>query len=400
VNRSPAESDERGFPAVQLPPEIVEIARRLEDAGYETWAVGGALRDQLLGEDRGDVDLATAAPPEAVRRLFRHTVPVGIEHGTVGVLDPSRRLHEVTTFRRDVRTDGRHAVVEFGASLEEDLARRDFTINAIAYHPIRQQWADPFHGFADLREGVVRAVGSPARRFQEDYLRVLRAIRFAARFDFEIEPVTWAAAVAAAPGLRGLSAERVRDEWFKSLRTARTLHRLVRLWHEVGAAAFWLPELRPAWPGVEVPREERDPVVLTALACASPAGVLHRLRCSGDELSRAEALQRGPAEPASADEVAVRRWLAAVGEAAADHVLLFRYRGEEPDWLPVVRRVRERGDPVSRAGLAITGHDLMASGIPAGPEMGRVLDRLLDAVLADPSLNTRERLLELTRSLQ
>ena len=167
-------AEARDFPAsLALPAEVVEIAATLERAGYETWAVGGALRDMLLGEGESDVDLATAAPPETVQSLFRHTVAVGISHGTVGVLDRHRRLHEVTTFRRDVETDGRHAVVSYGVSLQEDLARRDFTINAIAYHPIRHEWADPFGGREDLGRGVVRAVGVAVDRFREDYLRIL-----------------------------------------------------------------------------------------------------------------------------------------------------------------------------------------------------------------------------------
>src|SRR5690606_4324055 len=136
----------------------------LEDAGHATWCVGGAVRDALLGIPHLDWDLATAATPREVQRLFRRTVPVGIEFGTVGVLDGAGRLHEVTTFRRDVRTDGRHAVVEFGASLDEDLARRDLTINAIAYSPSRRVLHDPFGGRDDLANRVVRAVGDPEAR--------------------------------------------------------------------------------------------------------------------------------------------------------------------------------------------------------------------------------------------
>ena len=125
------------------PPAVCTIVERLEKAGHEAWCVGGAVRDALLGYDHLDWDIATSARPEQVRRIFRRTVPVGIEFGTIGVLDPGGVLHEVTTFRRDVRTDGRHAVVEFGVSLDDDLARRDFTINAIAYSPTRRELRDP-----------------------------------------------------------------------------------------------------------------------------------------------------------------------------------------------------------------------------------------------------------------
>lgn len=148
------------------------------------------MRDALLGLAHLDWDLATSATPQEVRRLFKRTVPVGIEFGTIGVLDRDGRMHEVTTFRHDVRTDGRHAEVEFGASLDEDLARRDFTINAIAYDPIARVLRDPFGGQADLQRRIVRAVGEADERMREDRLRALRAIRFAARFDFVIEEAT------------------------------------------------------------------------------------------------------------------------------------------------------------------------------------------------------------------
>src|ERR1700749_2055734 len=141
------------------PPAIVEITRVLEEAGYEAWCVGGAVRDALLGIRNLDWDLATSATPQQVRKLFRRTVPVGIEFGTIGVLDDHNVMHEVTTFRHDVETDGRHAVVKFGASLDDDLARRDFTVNAIAYSPTRDEIRDPFGGQHDLRAKVLRAVG-------------------------------------------------------------------------------------------------------------------------------------------------------------------------------------------------------------------------------------------------
>ena len=388
-------------PTVPVPQEVLEIVRVLEGAGHETWCVGGALRDFLLGDTNWDLpDLATSARPEEVQRLFRRTAPIGVEHGTVGVIDRRRVMHEVTTFRRDVRTDGRHAVVEYGASLDEDLARRDFTINAIAYHPLRHEWRDPHGGERDLRASVVRAVGDPAARFREDYLRILRALRFAARFGFGIERATWDAAREAAGGLGRLSAERVRDEWFKGVRTAGELSTLVRLWHESGAAAAWLPGLHP--PGDGVPSSAlspppRDPVLVTALLASDPADMLRRLRASNAEVARAEALASAPPEPPGPDEVAVRRWLAAVGAAADDLVALYRLRhGADAPWLATMRLVRERGDPLTRGSLALSGRELEAIGI-RGREVGETLAALLDRVLEDPSANTRERLLELAR---
>ncbi|HKP28167.1 MAG TPA: CCA tRNA nucleotidyltransferase [Gemmatimonadales bacterium] len=384
------------FPELQLSDEVVGIVETLEKAGFETWAVGGALRDRLLGLEHPDVDIATAATPDHVLQLFKRTVPVGVEHGTVGVLGKSGRLYEVTTFRRDVRTDGRHAEVEFGVSLVDDLARRDFTINALAYHPIRQEWQDPFDGRGDLKAGVVRAVGDPAARFREDYLRILRAIRFAARFGFSIEAETWAAAVDAAPGLSGLSAERVRDEWFKGLRTARSIPGLIRLWREVGAAGVWLPELETAWQYADP--EIRDPVVLTSVVVRNPADVLLRLRASNDEINRARAITRNPAAPGSQGGVGARRWLATVGGAADDLLLAARYReGKDPSWAGEVAGVRARGEATARSALAITGDDLMAMGLAAGPALGATLDRLLEAVIIDPGLNHKDKLLELAR---
>src|SRR5437899_7268887 len=233
------------FPSrLPIPDEVLRIAKKLEDAGYETWCVGGAIRDNLLGLENHYFDLTTAAPPDQVRRLFRRTVPVGIEHGTVAVLDGGGTPHEVTTFRKDVRTDGRHAEVEFGVSLMDDLARRDFTINAIAYHPLRHEWTDPFKGAEDLDKKLIRSVGDPNWRFQEDYLRILRGLRFSARFEFRIHGRTLEAAKANAQGLSMLSAERVRDEWFKGILTAKRVSKLVTLWRDIGAARIWLPELK------------------------------------------------------------------------------------------------------------------------------------------------------------
>ncbi len=366
--------------------------------------MGGAVRDTLLGDAQIDFDLATSATPDQVQALFPRTVAVGIKYGTVGVLDRERMLHEVTTFRHDVRTDGRHAEVAYGVSLEEDLARRDFTVNAIAYHPLREEWRDPFGGADDLERRHLRAVGDPAARFREDYLRVLRALRFAARLDFAIEPATWDAARAAASGLDQLSAERVRDEWIKGLATTRSLRRLLSLWRKSGAAAVWLPQLRSveefeAWNGPDTPGR-RDPVVLTAAVCHDPVTVLTRLRMSNSDLARATALVAGPPVPAGRTNRDVRRWLAAVNGAADDLADLWQLRHGQPfPWGAEVEAVRSAGSPLRRADLAVSGQDLMAAGVPAGPAVGQVLERLLALVVDDPTLNARATLLERAREL-
>src|ERR1700737_775094 len=191
------------------PPEHVrKMAATLESAGFETWCVGGAVRDALLGHPHLDWDLATAAKPQDVQKLFRRTVPVGIEFGTLGVLDADGVMHEVTTFRKDVQTDGRHAVVEFGVSLDDDLARRDFTVNAIAYSPKTDEIRDPYEGRNDIKRKIIRAVGDPRERIREDRLRALPAIRFRGGLGFEIDPATWDAIVESAPEMTRLSAER------------------------------------------------------------------------------------------------------------------------------------------------------------------------------------------------
>jgi tRNA nucleotidyltransferase (CCA-adding enzyme) len=392
------------FPSIEIPEPILEIARKLEAAGFEAWCVGGNLRDALLEHPHSDYDIATSATPQQVQKIFPRTVEVGIKYGTVGVLDRDRQLHEVTTFRQDVATDGRHAVVAYGVTLEEDLARRDFTINALAYHPLRHEWRDPFDGAGDLANHLVRAVGDPAQRFREDKLRILRALRFAARFDFTIDPVTWEAARAAAPGLTGLSAERVRDEWFKSLRTARSVTRLLMLWVRVGAARVWVPELefagasQKAFP--DPPLGERDPVLLTALVGPNPATVLRRLKASNAEIGRAAGLEKGPGEPPALDQLSVRRWLADVGPAAGDLSALWALRhGGPAPWSAAMTEVRRRGDPLTRADLAITGADLQELGIQ-GARIGETLAALRDRVLDDPTLNTRESLLAIAREIR
>ncbi|HTS87537.1 MAG TPA: CCA tRNA nucleotidyltransferase [Gemmatimonadales bacterium] len=410
------------FPTrLDIPEDVLEIARVLEGAGYEAWCVGGAVRDTLLGEPNTDYDVATSATPEVVKQLFRSTVPVGERFGTVAVRT-RRRLHEVTTFRRDVTTDGRHAEVAYGVSLDEDLARRDFTINAIAHHPLRHEWRDPFGGARDLAAKLIRAVGEPALRFREDYLRILRGLRFAARFGFEIDPATWTAMRECVGGLAQLSAERVQQEWFKGLRSARRLDRLIELWITSGAAAVWLPELAAAAPPAPHPDATsrtpartvalskllsltageipRDPVLLTSLLTIDPVAALIRLKASNAEIARAAALVTGPAEPESLSPLGVRRWMAAVGEAADDLAQLWRLRhGAQPLWEPVMRGIRERGEPLTRRQLAVTGQDLREIGIPPGPRIGAILERLLARVVDDPSLNTRETLLAEARSL-
>src|SRR3989454_9884332 len=396
-------ADRMNFPdRLPIPDEVLQIAQRLESAGYETWCVGGAIRDTLLGLENHDFDLTTAAPPEEVRRLFKRTVPVGIEHGTVAVLDARGRPHEVTTFRRDIKTDGRHAVVEFGVSLMDDLARRDFTINAIAYHPIRHEWRDPFHGADDLEHKLIRSVGDANWRFQEDYLRILRALRFSARFDFRIQPRTLEAAKANVQRFAQLSAERVRDEWFKGIATAKRVSKLLVLWIDIGAARIWLPEI----PGSgkretgNVDKLPRDPVLVTAYLAWDPASVLTRLKSSNKDIERARAIGEWRDKyPDPRHLPDVRKWLSQVGEYADDLLALLpgvavsRFPFPVSRLPKVVESIRAAKDPLAVKDLAVKGDDLLAAGGRPGPEVGQTLERLLAEVLEDPARNTRDYLL-------
>lgn len=413
---------------------VVEIAGRLEQAGFETWCVGGAVRDALLGETHLDWDLATAARPEQVRSLFKRTVPVGIEFGTVGVFDRAGVMHEVTTFRRDVNTDGRHAVVEFGASLDEDLARRDFTVNAIAYSPSSHRLHDPFGGRADLERRRIRAVGIAEDRMREDRLRALRAIRFAARFGFTIDDETWWAIVASAPHLGRLSAERVKQEIEKTMEQVASPGLAFALWQRSGALESLVPALAPLSPVAlatldRIPRPsarhpERTMNRLAALFLdlgGRQAGRTARaLRFSNNDADWIGAIAarweelggemtRALTAPTPPDDARVRVWVATIGRsrvagflrvAAARWSALRESEGasvSEARVRSLYRRAVRSAfrDPVDVRDLAIDGNDLVDAGIPPGPPVGKILRALLERVLVDPSLNKRDIVLAL-----
>lgn len=417
------------MPILNPPAPVLEIARTLEEGGFEAWCVGGAVRDALLGHPHLDWDLATAATPDEVRALFgkRRTIPVGIQFGTVGVLDKHGTLHEVTTFRRDVRTDGRHAEVEFGASLEEDLSRRDFTINAIAYSPSRDELRDPFEGRADLSRGLVRAVGEPDARMREDRLRALRAIRFAARFRFAIEPATLAAVERSAPFMGRLSAERVKQELEKTMEQVKCPARALALWKSTGVLATVIPALaqidapsiaaldflaQPTLPSRPYRGSMRVAVLFAELGGAEASRALSALRFSRAEARRVAAIAgtwraightmaRVVVNGETPGDADVRRWVAAIGRldvAPFMRVAVALWRARHGD--DAIRaRVRSlyrrmvivaRRDPIAIADLAVDGDDLRIAGIPPGPMVGKILHALLDAVLDDPSNNTRD----------
>ena len=436
-------------PTLNPPATVRRIAERLEEAGFETWCVGGAVRDALLGHPHLDWDLATAARPEQVQKLFKRTKPVGIEFGTIGVIDINNVMHEVTTFRRDVNTDGRHAIVEFGASLDEDLARRDYTINAIAYSPKLEELRDPYNGRKDLEKKVIRAVGDPWDRMREDRLRALRAIRFASRFGFEIDASTWAAIVDSASHLSRLSAERVKQEIEKTMDQVRFPSQAFAKWRDSGALAVLIPSLahvtdrqlrpldhlrRPILAG----RPGRRILRIAALFAAAPgvtvrktlkdlrfsnsetewvAILIERWQQLGPSMTRAlldieEAYARDPWGDRTPPSSVLRKWAASAGRTRLAPLLRLadafwwaaRENGQPAPYKQTVAATYKRAvkiaykDAIELADLAIDGTDLAKLGI-AGPQVGVTLRRLLEAVINDPGQNARDRLLKLANEL-
>lgn len=419
------------MPDLDPPEGFRAIADRLESAGFEAWGVGGAIRDALLGVERADWDIATDARPDQVQGLFRRTVPLGIEHGTVGVISPDGAMYEVTTFRRDVATDGRHAVVEFADSIDEDLSRRDFTINAVAWRPATGEIRDPHGGREDLDQRILRAVGNPAERFAEDYLRVLRGLRFAGRYSLEIDPATRAELETAVSGLGRLSAERVREELLKGL-AGPGAGEILALYADTGSFETWYPELSsvaredPRWAStlaaIDAIPPHRSSLRLVRLLLSLPrdedpdgtraSELLDRLKFSNAETRRAAHLWReylplvSPADSAAR----IREWLSEVGvEHARDlfrlHIAVARAAGaseSERALLHVWRRVHEElvsGAPISLADLAVDGNDLLELGLPSGPLVGLMLEELSAQVIEDPSRNERDTLLAEAREL-
>lgn len=427
------------MPSLSPPGPVLEIAKRLESEGFQTWCVGGAVRDALLGHPHLDWDLATAATPQQVRRLFPRTIPVGIEFGTVGVLDKHGMMHEVTTFRRDVETDGRHAVVTFGATIDEDLARRDFTMNAIAYHPASRRLHDPFHGQQDLERGVIRAVGEPNERMREDRLRALRAIRFAARFGFEIDPATWRAIVESAPHLDRLSAERVKQELEKTMEQVPCPGRAVELWRQSGALRFLLPALEhissltlqtldqlPRATGKRASQRKmiRLAALLSELSPKEAERTATRLRFSNQQIAWIRAvvehanivhagITNGVVSGESVSPARIRQWIATAGRTRVPSVLRLvsarlaaqRKAGERVASAEAVHSLYRQAvrsafrDPVELGDLAVGGDELRTVGVAEGPEMGWILHRLLDVVLEDPRRNTVDELQRLAAEL-
>ena len=435
---------------MEIPSKVEFIINTLEDAGYEAYAVGGCIRDTLLLRKPNDWDITTSAKPEQVKALFRRTVDTGLVHGTVTVM-LEKEGFEITTYRVDGEyEDGRHPKeVSFTASLAEDLKRRDFTINAMAYNPGRGL-VDLFGGQKDLENKIIRCVGDPLERFTEDALRIMRAVRFSAQLGFTLEEKTKKALSVLAPNLKHVSAERIQVELVKLLVSPHPDY--LRIAYETGITKEFLPEFDRCMetpqntphhcytvgehilhsllyvPGDKVLRltmllhDIGKPVVRTTdetgtdhFKTHAQAGekmgkdILQRLKFDNDTINKVCRLIRWHDLRPGPSPKAVRKAVNTIGEdlfpmwmevqyadnkAKSDYLQaekIARQEGVRKTWEQIV----EEGQCVSLKTLAVTGKDLIQAGMEPGKEMGMVLQSLLEKVLEDPTLNQKETLLAL-----
>ncbi|MFO8065735.1 MAG: CCA tRNA nucleotidyltransferase [Spirochaetota bacterium] len=438
-------------------PRIVdEFAKHFHSAGYRCFLVGGALRNIAMKLRPTDFDIATDARPQEVKRLFRRVIPTGIQHGTVTVLFKDKQF-EVTTFRTEsTYSDSRRPdAVAFSDSIEEDLSRRDFTVNGMALDLISREFFDPHGGMTDLKAKLIRAIGEPADRFREDGLRVMRAVRFATQLGFHIEARTRSALSEALGALEKVSAERIRDELVKIIESPHPSGGLLTM-QEVGIMRLILPELSAC---EQVPQGEgvnENVLTHSIYACEGApaeslnlrlAALLHdvgkvdtyetdeegmrfhghenvsadhakriltRLRFSRavvDEVSHLIRYHMFHYDPTSWTDATVRRFISRLGADHVDDVLLLRRadsygKAGKPvrdrrldEFRRHIDEVLSRQSAMSVRDLAVNGNDLHEYvGIPKGPEMGQTLAFLLESVLQDPQQNTREQLLEIARN--
>ncbi len=394
-----------------LPDSVKRIIGVLEENGYEAYAVGGCVRDSLLGKQPKDWDITTSAKPDQVKALFHRTIDTGIEHGTVTVM-MHHEGYEVTTYRIDGKyEDGRHPKeVIFTPSLEEDLKRRDFTINAMAYSD-RTGIVDKFHGVEDLQSHIIRCVGVAKERFTEDALRILRAVRFSAALDFSIEEETLQALTELAPNLRKISRERIQAE----------LEKLLMSDHPERAELLFftgiIPEIFDGCPQVTAQESLAD---MLAQLCRSPKqhyvrwslflgglayeGVLKSLKFDNKTIRICEKYHAYRQEKLCADKSAIRHLAVNIGSDIFFDYLDFRQAvgNEDPQVLEQVRRLYQEivddGDALSLKELAVNGKLLAECGVAPGAEMGRILNELFDLVLTDAGLNEKEILLKIISS--
>jgi tRNA nucleotidyltransferase (CCA-adding enzyme) len=439
------------FDLAHVPKDVFGICNKLRAAGKRSWIVGGCVRDSLLGKPVADWDVATDARPDELMRVFPRAIPTGLQHGTVTLVLGGHH-YEVTTLRGEAAySDGRRPdAVHFVEEIVSDLERRDFTINAMAVDPETGDLIDPFGGRQDLAKKSIRAVGRAVERFSEDGLRVLRAARFSATLEFELEASTFAAIEPTLGTFRRVSAERVRDEWVKTMK-ARRPSRAFEVMRASGILGVTCPELlegvgmeQNKWHAYDVWRHGMecmdacagDPVLRIAallhdvgkprsrafsdktrdwtfydhdkIGAEIAQPICARLRFSNDERERIVALVRHHLFHYDRwSDAAVRRWIRRVGKERIEDLYLLneadvRGKGEttEVDLAPLyalkahVEKVLAEGAALSTRDLAINGRDLMKElGLSPGRIIGEVLEGLLEEVISEPALNEREALL-------
>ena len=393
---------------IQLPYEVEWIIGKIREAGYEAFAVGGCVRDTLLGRTPEDWDVTTSARPEAVKAIFERTVDTGLQHGTVTVLK-NRKGYEVTTYRIDGEYhDGRHPdSVEFTPNLLEDLKRRDFTINAMAYSH-ETGIVDEFGGMEDLKAGIVRCVGRPEDRFTEDALRLLRALRFSAQLGFEIEESTYAAIKTIAPNLAKVSKERVQAELTKLLLSAHPER--ILLLKETGLSAQIVPGFDAVFAPALFSELSRLPAekplrwagFLLCQSAKQAEAVLKGLKMDNETIGNVSRMIEGAKETLPLEKPAVRRAMSRYTPYQLEGALKLKELMGSPD-AEEIRRLREEiirdGDCVSLKDLAVKGRDLLEAGVERGPMVGEILNHLFDLVLLHPEKNDRELLLKEVRRL-
>lgn len=432
----------------EIPKKVEIIINTLEEAGFEAYAVGGCVRDALLGRTPNDWDITTSAKPEQVKVLFHRTVDTGIAHGTVTVL-LEKDGFEVTTYRVDGEyEDGRHPKeVTFTASLEEDLKRRDFTINAMAYNP-KKGLVDLFEGQKDLEDKVIRCVGDPLERFTEDALRIMRAVRFSAQLGFSLEENTRKALSVLAPNLKHVSAERIQVELVRLLVSPHPDY--LRTAYEAGITKEFLPEFDRCMETTQntphhcysvgehilhsllYVKEDKvlrltmllhdigKPVVRTTdkngrdhFKMHAPEGekmakgILRRLKFDNDTIGKVCRLIRWHDLRPTPEMADVRKAMNVIGEDIFPMWMEVQYADNQAksDYRRLEKEARQAGvrkswevitreeQCVSLKKLAVTGSDLIAAGMKPGKEIGNTLNALLELVLENPEKNTKQTLL-------
>lgn len=391
---------------IQLPLPVSYIISSLNRAGFEAYIVGGCVRDYLLGKPPKDWDITTSALPEQVKAIFPHTYDTGIEHGTVTVL-VDKTGYEVTTYRIDGEyKDNRHPEsVVFTNKLTGDLARRDFTMNAIAYND-SEGFVDEFAGIEDLRKGLIRAVRNPSERFREDALRMMRALRFSAQLGFEIEENTRLAIRENAGLIKNISRERIRDELIKLILSDNPLN--IYQVREEGLMDYFMPELSSVLEDRRteltscLPVTKADVVIRLALLFHSldrnvENRLLRELRLDNKTIKDVITLSGYMNTTPDPTPYGVRRLVSETSADMAEKVIymwgISGYDNESSQAGQVLEGVIADGDCCSMADLAVKGEDLIQAGIPRGKQLGDILRSCLDEVLREPGHNNRDCLI-------